>query len=273
MKNLLQLLMRYSVLLMFLAFEGVAFFMLFRFNSFQKVSALTSSNIVVAKLYEVVSNIEGYFDLRNTNELLSRENALLRNQLAQKSLQDTIIDLKVVPSSSDYEYIPAKVVNISYRRQKNYITINRGLSDGIEKDMGVVGPNGVVGVVSSVSNHFALVIPILNPDLSISCKLEKSGYYGYLQWNGVSSRYALLKDVARHVDLSTGDTIVSSGLSAIFPADILVGCIEEHQLSESDAYHQIKVRLATDFECLSYLYVVKNKLRKEQKELEENNSQ
>ena len=141
----------------------------------------------------------------------------------------------------------AHVVKNTLNRADNYITLDQGSLDGIRPDMGVVDANGVVGIVYKTSPHYALVISLLSSKSSLSCKIVGSEYFGYLRWEGGDSRYAYLKDLPRHAELNKGDTVVTSGYSAMFPEGIMVGVVDDLTDSHDGLSYLVKVRLATDF--------------------------
>ncbi|MBO4361645.1 MAG: rod shape-determining protein MreC, partial [Paludibacteraceae bacterium] len=155
-----------------------------------------------------------------------------------------------------YSFIPARVIAYSNDRHHNYITLNKGRRDGITPDMGVIGKDGIVGVVQSVSTHFAVVAPIIHEGIFISSMIRKNDYMATLHWHMPDIHTASLEDVARHVDVRVGDTIVTSGMSAIFPADMPVGVVSDVSLGEGDSYYDIDVRLATDFNSLRTVTVL-----------------
>ena len=272
MRTLLQFLVKYSILLLFLVLEIVAFILLVRHNNYPQSAVLSSANRVSATLYEAGSTVSDYFSLRTQNRVLMDENAELRNRIAalENKLESVEEDslAQYVYADKNIEVRAAKVINNSTHLQRNYMTLNKGERDGVGIDMGVVSKEGVVGIVSAVSEKYAVVIPVLNPKVSISCKLRKNGYVGTLHWDGKDYRFAELQDIARHIDVNEGDTIVTSGYSDVFPENLPVGIIDKAELTESDAYYNIKVRLAVNFKTIEYVSVIENKNREEQKLLE-----
>jgi rod shape-determining protein MreC len=160
------------------------------------------------------------------------------------------------------------VVNNSVTKLNNYITIDKGSDAGIEPDMGVIGSNGVVGIVTSVSEHYATIRSALNSNTKISCMFKKNNAFGSLEWNGDSPKFSSLKYVNKHVEISSNDEIVTSNYSKLFPQGIPVGRVFSHSLDAGDNFHYIKVELNTDFSTLKNVYVVKNILKNEQQNLE-----
>ena len=271
MRNLLQLIMRYSNFLLLLGLEVVAFILIVRGNTYQFVAFSGAANGVVAGAQQMHDGVTSYFHLRADNALLLEENARLNDQImdlisAQEyanQTNETESRQNRIEGKSDYSFIPARVIAYTTDRHHNYITLDRGARDGITPDMGVVGKDGIVGVVQSVSTHFAVVAPVIHEQIYISSMIRKSGYMATVHWHAPDIRHAALEDVARHVDVQVGDTIVTSGMSAIFPAGMPVGVVSHVNLGEGDSYYDIDVQLATEFRSLRSVHVVRYALRAE----------
>ena len=167
-----------------------------------------------------------------------------------------------------FEVLAAKVINNSTRRVNNYITINKGRKDGVEEGMGIIGPQGIVGKVKYTSANYASVISLLHSEFLISSSIKRNNVFGTIRWTGRDPLFADLQYIPRHVELQVGDSIVSSGYNTIFPSGYMIGTIEEFGVSEDASFHRVKVKLATDFHSLSYVYVVKNVLGSEKDSLE-----
>ena len=274
MRNLLQLILRYSNFLLLLGLEVVAFVFVLRGNKYQQVAAAGAANVVTSSIQLMSDNIASYFRLRADNAQLLEENArlnaeileLLNGQTRQRDVNDTIMTRQREPLSSeetpyiradlDYSFIPARVIAFSDDRHHNYLTLNKGARDGVTPDMGVIGKDGIVGVVQSVSTHFSVVAPVIHEGIFISAMIRKNDYMATLHWHAPNTRRAALEDVARHVDVQLGDTIVTSGMSAIFPADVPVGIVSDVSLGEGDSYYDIDVALATDFNSLRTVHIL-----------------
>ena len=167
-----------------------------------------------------------------------------------------------------YSYIPAKVINNSTDRQDNYLTINRGMLQGVMPEMAVISSSGIVGIVKDVSKNYASVLSVLHQNSSISAKLSESGYIGSLVWNGRDPKVAQLMDIPNHVQLAEGMLIQTSGFSAMFPAGINIGKVKAFDVKDGDNFYSIDVDLLTDMNNVSVVYVVDNLMRMEQVELE-----
>ena len=260
MHNLLKFIERYSNFLVFILLEVVAFLLIVHNNLYPQSRVLSTANRVVAWNYKVVSDITGYFGLRTQNAELAEENMRLRNRLNElENLQENVQTDSVYRFAQyDVRYLSAKVVQMTTTQQHNYMTINRGERDGVRTGMGVRNQDGVVGIVRTVGGKYSVVLPIINTHTNLSCRFAKNDYVGTLVWDGRDPRFAQLSDVATHIQVNRGDTIVTSGLSPIFPADIPVGTVEDAELGEGDSYYTIRVRLATNFRRLKYVEVIEN---------------
>ncbi len=273
MKTLIRFLLKSKTFFLFLFLEIVI--LIVNHNQFQRSRFLNSSNVVVGRIYEFSNSVSEYFSLKTVNENLAKENAVLRNQLyTQKNELDFIKQdtnyqgRKNFAVEKDFTFITAKVINASTNKYYNYITLDKGNDDGVRPNMGVINELGVVGIVKSVSEHFSIVLPILNPESKISAKVKNGGNAGSLVWDGKDARRALLQEVPLYFPVVQGDTITTSGNSSIFPEGINVGVVHDFR-KENDNFYFIEVSLFTNFHRLSYVDVISFGNAKEQKELEE----
>ena len=269
MKEIIKLILKYHFTIIFILLEIVSFSLIIRHNEYQRAIFSESASTLFGNVSSTITSIKDYFRLKEMNESLANENILLKNRLEEyELLRDTIIHGTVVQDSIPvYEYIGAKQVNATYNRTKNYITLNRGRKNGLQKEMAVCTPEGIVGLIQDLSDHFAVVIPLINVDSRISAKIKKNNYYGSLQWDGNDYAYSYLNDIPYHVEVNAGDTIVTSGLSKIFPEGIVVGYVESVD-KETANFLKIKVKLAVDFKRINHVYVILNNKKKEQTSLE-----
>lgn len=274
MHNLLEFLAKYNHWLLFVVLEAVSFTLLFQYNSYQGSVWFSSANAVSGKLYDWNSDVESFFSLTKLNQELSQRNVYLEQQVQQLSerLTDVTKDSAWVQRNQisllqNYRLIPAKVVSNSIDDPNNLITLDKGSADGIHKDMGVVCGTGVVGIVYLVSQHYSVVIPVLNVKSNISCKIQNRGYFGYLRWKGGVSEYAYLEEVPRHAHFKLGDNVVTSGYSAVFPPGVLVGKIL-HVFNSSDGLsYRVMLKVSTDFGKLRDVCVIDDTPMRERLEI------
>jgi len=274
MGKLFAFIVRYSIVLLFLLLEIIAFSMVVKNNGYQQSVFFSSSNSIMASMYSISNSVIEYFYLKSTNDGLAVENIELKNQIIKLQNQIDVYNhskkygsVKINPDQ-EINFIYAKVINNSTNKLLNYITINKGKRDGLYPDMGVINEDGVVGIVSNVSEKFSVVIPIINPKIQINSKFAHNNYSGPVQWDGHDYRYAKLNDIARHVKFTDGDSVVTSGYSKSFPEGLLIGIVNKHNIKESDAYYDIRVKLCVNYRTLTHVQVINYSNFSEQQNLE-----
>ena len=274
MRNLLEFLAKYNHWFVFLILEVVSMVLLFQYNSYQGSAWFSSANAVTGKLYEWDANVETFFSLTKVNQELTQRNAYLEQEV--QKLSDSLVSATKDSSIyhrdqfallRNYRLIPAKVVANSIDKPGNLMTIDKGSADGIRKDMGVISGTGVVGIVYLVAEHYAIVIPVLNTKLNISCMIQNRGYFGYLRWKGGVSDLAYLEEVPRHAHFKLGDYVVTSGYSAVFPPGVRVGRILHVFNSADGLSYRVQLRLSTDFARLRDVCVIDDTAMKERLEI------
>ena len=249
----------------FLALEAASLVMLFRFNSYHYSVWATQTNAVAGQILEWESDMHGYLHLKEINEQLTHENLvlqynnqILREQVAELSHDTTYVEQLMLEHLEDVQCIHAHVVNNSVRMKDNVITLNKGALDGVREEMGVVCGTGVVGIVYQVSDHFSLVLPILNSKSNISCRLRDTEYFGSLKWKGGNVLDAYIDDIPRHARFRVGDVVETSGFSSVFPAGIFIGKVSEVLNSPDGLSYELKVRLSTDLAILRDVNILSN---------------
>ena len=276
MRNLLNFFIKNSSWFIFIFYMILSSILLFKNNPYQQSIYLTSANKICSSIYNYISNVTSYFYLRDINEDLQKQNAnlelevvSLRNQLKEYEIKLTdSIESQLQPHQ--YDVIVGRVISNSITNSQNYIMVNKGALDGISTEMGVIDQNGVVGIVNIVGNHSSRIISLLNPNLRLSCKVKGSDFFGSLVWDGKSPYYAILEEMPRHVKFQEGDTIVTSGYSAVFPEGITVGIIDEQMNEGGDNFYSLKIKLLTDFTQLSTVRMIKNNNKDEFEQLKNN---
>ena len=266
MRNLAEFLQKYHHWFLFLILEVVSMVLLFQFNGYQGSVWFTSANIVSGKVYEVSSAVDQFFSLTKVNERLTQRNVTLERQVEYLSQQieklsgdSEAATREMKNSMASCRMIPARVISNTIDKQDNFITIDKGSRDGVRPDMGVVCGTGIVGIVYQTTPDYSIVIPVLSSHSRISCRIDKRGYFGYLRWDGRSSRYAYVEDVPRHAKFKRGDWVETSGYSSIFPPGVLVGKIVEVYNSRDGLSYKLKVQLSTDFGNVRDVCVISDK--------------
>ncbi|HDP55009.1 MAG TPA: rod shape-determining protein MreC [Bacteroidetes bacterium] len=275
MNSLLRFLVKSQFVLLFIVLELFSLWLLSNHTYYQRSKFESVARSVSGYINSKVDEASSYFNLSETNKVLAQENLELRKQLAVLSSKVELLTEIVGDTITDsvYTYQPARIINNSINKQYNYLTLNKGSNHGVEVEMGVVTNQGVVGIVAGVSPNYSTVISLLNVDLKLSAKLTRTNHYGSLYWEGDDYQEVTLSDIPQHVPLSVGDTVATSGFSSIFPESIPIGVISSYN-SKGSNFHTIKVKLFRDFKQLYNVWIVSNKQKGEQDQLEEtiNNS-
>lgn len=219
-------------------------------------------------IYNNYFKISEFFGLRKENDKLLKENILLKNN--NYILEDTITyKINDTIRNRQYKYLTGNVIKNSVLSQNNYITINKGKKDGIIKDMAVVNSDGVVGIVTNVSNNYCIALSLLNTLNSIGCKLKNSEYFGSAIWDTKSYKQLILNGIPNHVEVKKGDTVVTSGFGYIFPQNINVGTVDTLWKNSDNNFYTIRLNLSVDLKNISNIYLIKNILQNEQQKLEQ----
>lgn len=275
MRNLFLFLLRYRAWIVFIIYVVISCTLLFNNNPYQRHVYMTSASRVSATVYDAAHSVTGYFHLRSINDDLQRRNAQLESEVIALRLKVDALELEASADSLEvveplkmYDFILAPVINNSITHPYNYITIAKGEADGVKPEMGVVDQNGVVGVVNVTGNRYSRIISLLNPDFRLSCKLKGSDVFGSLVWDGKSPREALLEELPKHTVFEPGDTIITSGYSAVFPEGIPVGIVKGNEHNTDDNFFTLRVELLTDFSKLSTVRLVVSNDRDEIKKIE-----
>ena len=265
MRNLLNFLFNYGYWILFLLLEAICFTLLFRFNSYQGSVGFTTANRIVGQVHSFSAEISSFFNLHTINAQLTQHNVQLQaeNVVLRKALETAISNgsaeklPQLLPQTS-FTTIPAKVIQNSLNLPDNYITLDKGSADGVTTEMGVVNGNGILGIIYLTSEHYSLAISLLNSKSSISCKFKQNDYFGYLKWKGGDSNHAYLEDLPRHAIFQKGDTIVTSGYSAVFPKGLMVGTVDRIADSKDGLSYLLRINLSTDFANLDDALIISN---------------
>jgi len=276
-RNVFLFIRRYSNFLFFLVLQILALSFLFRYNKFHEAVLMNVAGEITGKLDEKYNGIEYYFQLKRTNEQLVNENSKLHQMLKENyenpDLQGNFIvdTLKIdsLKKIQKYIYLPAKVVGNSVISQANFLTIHRGFNQQVKPNMGVVSSLGIVGTVVNVSENYASIMSLLHRQYKVVVKLKNGGERGTVEWDGTSPYFVTLKDIPKSAKVNKGDTVVTSSTSSLFPGNIMVGTVQEVVDDKSSNFYMLKLKTATNFFNVEYVYVIENVQYSEQKKLED----
>ena len=247
--------------LLFIIFEIVAVRYYAHSSSYAEARLLTASNRIVGGVYGSISGIGDYFGLRRENRLLLDEVARLNNELTRYRENEVyqLLDSLGSEIETKYTYMTARVIRNSVGRMRNFITLNKGLRDGVETDMAVLTPSGaMVGYVISCSERYAVCISILNVDFNASGKLAGDGHSGSIYWDGKSTEKVQMHELSKYAAVEVGDTVVSTGYSHFFPEDVAIGYVTSVSADQTTSSYDLELRLAADMTRLNDVVLIKN---------------
>lgn len=265
MQPLIRFFLKYYNAFLFIGLEILAFMLIINANYYQQSKYISFSGNISGKVNTAYSNITQYFSLRYSNRILAEENAILHKQQLYSFLRT---DSKTVVINDTtyrqmYEYEQAKVISNSTNKLNNFIMLDKGRLQGVKPNMGIIGPNGIIGIVKHVSDNFSLVSSVLNSKTKISARLKRTDHVGTILWKGGDDAHVQMNDVPIHVKLKVGDTVSSSGYSLAFPQGLPLGTIDLVETNSSNDFYSLRIKLFCDFNNLSYVYIVKNLMKDE----------
>lgn len=270
MRNIIELVKRLYMLLLFIALQLVALLIYFSVDKHHNAAWLNTSTSVVGKIQSWRTEISDYLRLGEINDELSIQNSLLREELRNNytrvsgpvySFNDTLYLL-------DWEYRTARVVNNTVNYKNNYITIDKGTAGGIKPGMGLLANNSIVGKVVKVSEHFAVAMSLLHENFTATVKMKGSGVFGTLKWNDGNYQFAHVAGIPKEIKVQRGDTVVTTGFSAYFPAECMVGVVDHFETLAEENVYRIRIKLSTNFRKLHYVDVVNKTALEEQEKIE-----
>jgi rod shape-determining protein MreC len=264
MRNLLVFLGKYRFVFLFVLLETIAIGMVTTSYSYHRSLVFNTVNDLTGNIFETYSGITDYIGLKEENKILTEENAQLRNQLNSSF---SVTDTNAVYVDTLYRYIPAHVVYITVTKPANYFIVNKGKKHGIKKEMGVISPLGIAGIVIGVSEHYSLVMSLLHHNFTGSAFLKKSGMLVNVVWDGEDYRFGKILDIPSHLDLQKGDTVVTTGFSTIFPEGLPVGYVEAYTSAPEKEFAEGKIRFATNYKTMKNVYIIENIQKPEIEEL------
>lgn len=272
MQNLLNFIIKHNHWFLFLILEGIGIMLIVQFNNYQSAKFFTSANKVAGSMFSTMADVNSYFGLKEENNKLMEQNKVLYEEIAglQAELshyRDSVAVESLKPAHGFY-YNTATIINNSTNSINNYITLDKGSNEGIKEGMGVFGTDGIVGIVYTTSQNFSIVVPLLNSKSNVSCRVKGTNNFSPLQWKGGDTRHSYMVDLPRHSKVETGDTVVTSGFSSIFPGDMPVGKIVKIEDTADGMFYKAKVELFTDFSTISRVFLVGNEEKQELEILE-----
>lgn len=271
MRQIIYFIKKFRYFLLFIVLETLAFILIIQSHSYQQSKFVNSANAITGGLYNKVNSVSAFFHLKKDNQLLSEENARLKNLLEERENKFVLDSFSVIDSSQyfqKYNYSVARIINNNFTKRNNFLTINKGSKHGLRPDLGVINSKGIIGVIKNVSANYATVLSILNTHSKINVRLKNSDHFGTLVWNGKDYNTTQIIDIPRQALVKAGDTIITGGKSAIFPEGIAIGVVKDFKY-EQNKYQIINIMLFNDMSAIGEVQIVKNLHKDEQITLEQ----
>ena len=261
MQQLIYFIQKYRYFLFFLLLELIAFQLIINNLSFHNSKFINSASTITGGFYNKSNSISDYFQLDTENKELLNENLILRNKLEKLSQNiDTIAVTEIFEKTKlrqRYLYLKGRIEKNQFRNNYNFLTINLGSKDIVRKEMGVINSKGILGITENVLHNYSRVRSILNKNSKINAKLKNSNYFGTLTWDGFDYNITQLLDIPRQAVLKVGDTIITGGMSSIFPEGIPIGRVD-NIVNGASIKRIINIQLFNDMSSLKNIYVVKD---------------
>ena len=282
MQQIIDFIIRKKDVVVYLILLIFSLTLLFNSNYFHKSKVLIFSNSIANYSTENFNYLNEYFELKKINSSLLEENLVLKNQLEKINKNISLDSL----TNINFSYKNAKVISNNLSSFKNRLVINKGIKDGLKNEMGVINSTGIVGIINRTSKNYSSVMSVLNIDTKINAKVKRTSHFGTLEWNGRRTSYLVLNDIPETANIKVGDSIITGGMSLIFPEGINIGVVSEiinqNKISDTvvrfkgnineanyldfefkENYLTVKVKLHTDMNNLNNVYVIESLNREE----------
>ncbi len=233
--------------------------------SFLERPVLGLSGIIersVSSVQKAVAYVwNGYVFLVRTE----RENKRLREEIDRLRLEaqlanEVLIENERLRSAlgfqrqTPYSSIVVQVVSKEVSPTSSSFIINKGAVHGIQKNMAVITPDGVVGKVQAVLDSSARVILLTDPDSVIAVRVQRNREEGLLE--GKLNRLSL-KYVSYYADIQEGDLLVTSGFEGIFPKGLPVAVVTSVEKHEAKPFQTVTAKPVVSFSRVEEALVLK----------------
>lgn len=264
MQRIIDVLLRFRNGILYVLLLLFSIYFLTQRSFYHQTQLSKLSLYLTGNIHEFRQEITGYFKLKQQNKKLILENEklkfeILKNNHLSPSNKSAINSIDYLP----FSITPAQIIYNQKQIARNFVIINKGLNDGIEVEMGVIGGQGILGIVEQVSPSYASVISLLNLDLGVNVRLKKSAVFGSISWRGKSPYKMQIDDIVATANVALGDTIITSGRSSYFPSGIPIGSISAIEKKNSQGFYVIEIQLFESPIEMDNVYILKNKDRNE----------
>lgn len=258
MQQIVNFILRHRTFLLFVFLLFISVSLTIQTHNYHKSRFLNSANFLSGSLFNASNTVSNYFDLKDKNSLLQQENERLKSQIYNSNINVNSTYIDSVKFNKMYKFTSGQIIRNNFALNNNILLINRGEKDSIKQDYGVISSKGIIGIIEDTNSNYATVLSILNTTSRISAQLKKTNHFGTLSWNTNSPAYIQLTEIPKIAPVNKGDTIITSGRSAIFPKGIPIGIVHEFKLDIAENYYNIEVALFNDMTNLEHVYIINN---------------
>ena len=262
MRNLYIFISRTVHAFLFIALAGISIYLIYKSSNYKQWIVHAWTKEMAGPVLKLQSNYNDWLHIRRENELLLEQNKNLLTIAFNHKFDIANIETVYHGDSLLFEYSAAKVIGSGTNKQNNYLILDKGTKDGIQADMGVISPQGMVGIIKVASPTFSVVLPIIHPKFSVFAKVGNEGASGMLVWEDSDSRHVKLTNLPHIEGVNVSDTIVTQH-SLIFPPDYPIGVVEAIMPETIGGYFVVNVRLLVSFEKLRDVFIIKQKYSEE----------
>lgn len=257
MSNFFKFFSNNNAYLLLLLYCGIAWLLIRFEDDYSLKSLLSRGTELRATLSRSLSDISLYINLKKENEKLTLQNSTLLADVIVKdnALRDAAGASRAVHfiDNSTVPLFPARVVERRFNTRENILIINAGSKQGIEKDMAVITPDGLVGRVIQVSNNYAKVMPVIHSEFSVSVVSDSNSTHGVLRWNGDKEQIAQMHYVPLSSSIHDRENVYTADFSTFALRGIPVGQVVE--VIPEKQFYKINIRLGVNFSALTHVLV------------------
>jgi rod shape-determining protein MreC len=248
----------------FVGLQLLCLYLIVNFNSPQSAIAAETASIFTGRVESAASYTEGYLNLDEQNEIQRRTIADLLSRLPEAGYSTTVKNDSIEDNAYAQRYIhlTANVTNRSPYSPNNTLVIDRGTSQGVAAGQGVIGSEGLIGIVDLPTENFARVISILHRSARISAGLRNNAY-GTLKWDGQDPRRMTMTDIADYLTIAKGDTVFTTGFSNVFPTGQVIGTVESSEVQPGTGSQNLIVELINDPLHTNNTFVIRDLFKEE----------
>lgn len=223
------------------------------FSPLQKITSSASLGVV-----NIFTSVSDYVNLKSENEKLKEGINLLRtkSQEFEETAEENIRLQKLLSfkKESNYKMLVVSVIGHEPTNLFHGCLIDRGIEDGVRKNMIVITDEGVVGKIVFAMAKVSKVMFLIDPNHSISALDQRTRSFGIVTGTGKS--YCLMKYLSIDDEVAVGDKVISAGEGGIYPKGIPIGRISNLTRSADGSSWYIEVQPYSKFSKIEEAFVI-----------------